>query len=314
MSLLNLPTELLCQICENLHTVRDIASFSKVSHRLHGSTEVHLYRCDACNVKSSTLLWAASHGRMQTLKKALRGMQRDEQLTGGFKIDDETTVESPTDPVNIALVYAAEKGHAAHVRLLAEHSADLNWREPERRQSSIEAACSKGHIEVVKVLLYMGAEPDEGHYKRPYPVQCAAFMGYPEIVRLLNDAGADVDTCSSRPEGGFYRPSQLAVRGGHEHTTKLLVAKDARITLRIGRMQTALEEAVIVNQSCAVKFLLALGAMIFATAPGLVRCPALEWAKRPGCGGIYELLRDQTVHVWPSGCSEEDMAAIEPMP
>ncbi|KAF3031228.1 hypothetical protein E8E12_001325 [Didymella heteroderae] len=314
MLLFGLPNELLCQICEDLRTAQDIASFNRVNRQLYRVTEEYLYRFDAREGRSSALLWAAVHGRLQTAKKALKELQRDEQLTDGSGTDANTTNATATNPIDSALVHAAEKGRTALVRLLVENGADWSWRDPERRQSAMEAACSNGHIEVVKVLLNMGAEASEGYYMRPYPIQCAAMMGYTEIVRLLIDTGASADTCSDRPEGGSFPPLQLAVRGDHEGTAKLLIAKGAKINLRIGRMHTALEEAVMGNRLWAVRLLLASGAMVFAPHSGLVRRPALKWAEKPGREEIFELIKDQTVHVWPEGFSEEDTAAKRAMP
>lgn len=132
----------------------------------------------------------------------MKEFQRSEQVEFGSGIGAETTAESLTDHIDIAMVHATEKGQAAPVRLLAGHGADLHYRDPERMKSAMEAACSKGHIMVVKILLDIGAAPDEGHCKRPYPMQWAASAGYPEIIWLLIDAGTDVDTCDGRPEGG----------------------------------------------------------------------------------------------------------------
>jgi ankyrin repeat protein len=299
MSLLDLPNELLCQICEVLDTAQDITSFSQLNHHLHRLTEDHLYRFDVQEGKSSALLWAATHGRLQTTKKALKALQKSEQPTVGSEADANTTNEPATNPVGIALINAAEKGHTSLVRLLIEHGAQLKWRDPERRQSAMEAACTKGHISIVKLLLKSGVDPSWGHYIRPYPIQCAAMMGHTDIVESLIDAGASVDTCTGRPGGGSFPPLQLAVRGDHEETAKLLITKGAKINIRIGRMHTALEEAVRSNHLWAVKMLLASGAMVFAPASELVRCPALQMARKPGREEIYKLLKDQPVYLWP---------------
>jgi hypothetical protein len=298
MSLLDLPSELLCQICEDLHTTQNIASLNRVNHQLHQLTEEHLYQFDAREKKSSALAWAADHGRLQTSKKALKALQRVGQLTTGLRANADTTDKPATDSIDIALVHAAEKGHVGVVRLLVQYGANLLWRDFERRQTAMEATCSKGHIEVVKLLLEFGADPSRGHYMRPYPIQCAAMMGHTEIVQLLINAGASADTCSGRPEGGSFPPLQLAIRGSHAETAKLLITRGAKINLRIGRMLTALEEAVRGNHLWAVKLLLASGAMVFAPASVSVRFPALEMAKRPGREEIYDLLKDQTVYVW----------------
>lgn len=300
MLLLDLPNELLCQICEVLDTAQDIKSFGQLNHHLHRLTEDHLYRFDAQEGKSSALLWAAAHGRLQTAKKALKALQSSERpTTADSEADANTTDEPANNPVGIALVNAAERGHTSLGRLLIEHGAKLSWRDPERGQSAMEAACTKGHIGIVKLLLESGANPSWGCYIRPYPIQCAAMMGHTDIVEALIEAGASADTCTGRPAGGSFPPLQLAVRGDHEETAKLLITKGAKINLRIGRMHTALEEAVRSDHLWAVKMLLASGAMVFAPASELVRCPALQMARKPGREEMYKLLKDQPVYLWP---------------
>lgn len=172
----------------------------------------------------------------------------------------------------------------------------------------MEAACAQGHIEIVKLLLESGADPSWGHDMWPYLIQCAAMKGHTDIVGLLIDAGASADTCTGKPSGCSFLPLQLAVRGDHEETAKLLITKGAKINLRIGRMHTALEEAVISDHLWAVKMLLASGAMVFAPALGWVRCPALQMARRPGREEMYKLLKEQPVYLWPrdSRCLAQD--------
>ena len=163
----------------------------------------------------------------------------------------------------------------------------------------MEAACAQGHIGIVKLLLESGADPFWGHDMWPYLIQCAAMKGHTDIVGLLIDAGASADTCTGEPSGRSFPPVQLAVRGNHEDTAKLLITKGAKINLRIGRMHTALEEAVISDHLWAVKMLLASGAMVFAPALGWVHCPALQMARRPGREEMYKLLKEQPVYIWP---------------
>jgi ankyrin repeat protein len=238
-------------------------------------------------------------GDFRQPKKALKALQRSERPTAGSETDANTTDEPVTNPVGIALVNAARKGHTSFVKLPIEYGAELDWRDPERRQSAMEAACTKGHIGIVNLSLDSGADLSCGHYIRPYPIQCAAMMGHTDIVESLIDAGASADTCTGRLDGGSFPPLQLAVRGDHEETAKLLITKVAKINLRIGRMHTALEEAVRSDHLWAVKMLLASGAMVFAPASGLVRCPALQMARRPGREEMYKLLKNQPVYLCP---------------
>lgn len=312
MLLLDLPNELLCQICESLQTVRDVASFNKVNRQTNQLARAYLYQLDAREADSSALLWAAGRGRLEIAQKALEALEpleKNEQLE-----EEQEEAEVESNPIlNAALVLAAEHGHDTLVRLFVDGGADMGWRHPDQNHDAMEVACKKGHIHIVKLLIELGDSPCGGNIFRPHPIQCAAMMGHTEIVGLLIDEGESPDKCTGRPEGGSFTPLQHAVKEDREDTAKLLIAKGAKINLRIGRGRTALEHAVITNCLWAVRLLIDAGAMVFAAQRELVRSPALEMAKRPGREEIYELLKNESVHVWPRTHTEEGQIAIQAM-
>lgn len=89
---------------------------------------------------------------------------------------------------------------------------------------NIAAAAGLGRVDRVRELL---PESDAGSRHAAFAL--AAQLGYPEIVRLLLDAGEDPNRYS--PKGMHVHATALhqAVAGGHEAVVRLLVERGARL-------------------------------------------------------------------------------------
>src|SRR5436309_2628541 len=73
----------------------------------------------------------------------------------------------------------------------------------EQLGSSLEAAASGGHDEIIKRLLAEGSDPNPKYCSQFFrPIQAAAHSGQPSTVNLLLAAGADISPASY---GGEYR-------------------------------------------------------------------------------------------------------------
>ena len=103
------------------------------------------------------------------------------------------------------LVWAARRGDVATIRGLAARGVDLNASNvtratfvfpdlDHRRWTALQHAVQKQHAEAVRALLEWGAEPDA---TPPGSMATALFIAAsnndPTMVRLLLDAGADVN-------------------------------------------------------------------------------------------------------------------------
>jgi hypothetical protein len=68
---------------------------------------------------------------------------------------------------------------------------------PEARHIALALACQHGHVEVVKLLLDAGENPDRynpvGFHAHSTPLHQAAFAGHFDVVRLLEERGACLD-------------------------------------------------------------------------------------------------------------------------
>ena len=97
------------------------------------------------------------------------------------------------DESRTPLYYASEIGLLGVARRLVTIGVDLNARSG-GYGNALCVASLKGHVEIVKLLLEKGADPNSWEYAPVIgsALYWAAFAGYDEIVRLLLDAGAKV--------------------------------------------------------------------------------------------------------------------------
>jgi ankyrin repeat protein len=97
---------------------------------------------------------------------------------------------------------------------------------PSLQTSPLVKAAELGHEAMVRVLLEAGAEVDKG---LATPLNIAAGEGHTEIVRLLIAAGADVNLTDSDD----CRPLLEAAGNGHLDIVRLLVAAGADVNIQL---------------------------------------------------------------------------------
>ncbi|MBX3722061.1 MAG: ankyrin repeat domain-containing protein [Turneriella sp.] len=92
---------------------------------------------------------------------------------------------------------AASKGNLAGVSAALSAGADIN--STDRGMTPLKWSANLGHIEVARLLLQKGADPDRG-----YPIITASAHGYLEIVKLLVSKGADIKATDENGMTAFY--------------------------------------------------------------------------------------------------------------
>ncbi len=162
-------------------------------------------------------------------------IEQEKAKRTGAPGQDEAPAREPLDAGRESGVRdAIAQGDAARVRELVSRNPgvlrDITW----RRGGLLSVAVNNGHIDIVRLLLDLGADPDERtmlqELEEPTeswggPLWCAAQGGRLEIAELLLDRGAD-------PNGNVYAsgwPLLNAYRRNDEPMKRLLTARGAKM-------------------------------------------------------------------------------------
>lgn len=127
-------------------------------------------------------------------------------------------------------------------RMLDVGGIDVNYRTSLTGATALGSACGLGHVEMARLLLARGADPNIVNSSGRTPLQMAAYDGSTAIVEMLIQAGANVDIADT--EYG-YTPLAAASRKGHADTVRVLInaGADLSIPTNTGRnpLQLALD-------------------------------------------------------------------------
>ena len=165
-----------------------------------------------------------------------------------------------------ALQAAVVQGSRAIFELLLERGAKLDL-VAGYYGSMLQAACLKGHAELVEYLLYEAKfDPNSQGGYHGNSLQAACAMGHLEIVQIL--LGADSEVCELAP-GGHYGSAIMAATcaGSPEIVESLLAYTDdakAMVNQRSLKYGTPLQQAADLNRKDIVDLLIGNGANINA--------------------------------------------------
>ncbi|KAJ7706722.1 ankyrin repeat-containing domain protein [Mycena rosella] len=181
---------------------------------------------------------------------------------------------------------ASGAGHEDIIRLLLEHSADVNV--VGGKSTALQAASGAGHEDIARLLLEYGADVN-GTGGGDTALQAASRAGHEDIVRLLLEHDADVNVT-----GGGDTALQAASRAGHEDIVRLLLEYDADVNVTSGG-DTALQAASRAGHEDIVKLLLEHDANV--NAGGGVQGSSLWAAAVYGYKEVVKLLLEQGADV-----------------
>jgi ankyrin repeat protein len=91
-------------------------------------------------------------------------------------------------------MWAASRGHFEVVKLLLEKGANVNAKQPDDGRTALIWAAETGHSEVIRLLLEKGADVNAKQMRFDFTALMEASMrGDAESVKLLLEKGADVN-------------------------------------------------------------------------------------------------------------------------
>ena len=158
-----------------------------------------------------------------------------------------------------ALQAASSRGHDQVVQMLLDKGADVNA-QGGYYGNALQAASSRGHDQVMQMLLDKGADVNAqgGYYGNA--LQAASSRGHDQVMQMLLDKGADVNA-----QGGQYGNAlQAASLGGHEQVMQMLLDKGADVNAQGGLYGNALQAASWGGHDQVMQMLLDKGADVNA--------------------------------------------------
>ncbi|KAF7354365.1 Ankyrin repeat protein [Mycena venus] len=207
------------------------------------------------------------------------------------------------------LSVASYYGHLEMVKLLIEHSADVNVqsehystagdafvskyckkviqvfidcgvdmdRQGEYYSTALEAASGQGHKEIVQLLIEHGADLN---MQGVHALEAASVRGNKEIVQLLIEHGAIVCV-----QDGHYEAAFRTVLGGYKDIFLQDIKYRADVNVQGGQYSTALQAASVGGHKEVVQLLIEHGANV-----NVQGVHALQAASTGGHKGIVQLL------------------------
>ena len=173
--------------------------------------------------------------------------------------DDYMSTMCPEEPKAVPLYYAAMLGFrdlAEH--LIAEHPKHV-IAEGGLKRTPMHVAASRGHADILSLLLDHGAKVDMRDRSGRTPLYRASEYGHLKAGQVLLDRGADIKARSHKSDF-FWTPLFHAVLNRHFEYSRMLLKRGAVIDAPDCDSETVLHTAVRWGDTQAVQFLLEHGA------------------------------------------------------
>lgn len=174
-------------------------------------------------------------------------------------IQQEVQLDTLNQDRQTALMVAVHANYAPVVVALIKAGADVALLDPKGR-TALGIAADLGMLEMVRTILSCGVKPDLAD-KPVSPLVRASRGGHLEIVRVLLKAGADPNRISA-----YGNSSALtdAIEKKHVEVVHELVAAGANVNTPVEDACNAIQYAIITDNTDLIRFLLKAGADVNA--------------------------------------------------
>lgn len=188
-----------------------------------------------------TLLASAAHEGSANVAKLLLTNGSD-PLISDHQGQTPLTLASRQGHVNVLslLLEWAKIQHPETAGQMMEHVDNEGW-------TALRSAAWGGHSEAVRLLLDAGADVDGCDSEGRTALRAAAWGGHEEIVLTLLDYGAQVDKADSKGR----TPLIAAAYMGHHEAVEILLNHNAQVDLADGDGRTALSVAALCVSAAA---------------------------------------------------------------
>ncbi|MBK8594654.1 MAG: ankyrin repeat domain-containing protein [Holophagales bacterium] len=157
------------------------------------------------------------------------------------------------------LMMACWHGEKEIVEALLAAGADVNVQAPDWRETALEKAVSRGHVEIARLLIDKGANLESRNKPGSTALALASAAGELEMVELLLSKKANPNA----EDDSSFMPLRLAVVAGSEPVARALVANGAKVdkaATKYNKGETALHMAITQGKPEMVRVLLELKA------------------------------------------------------
>ena len=186
----------------------------------------------------------------------------------GFWMQHTRAVGKALDPIKMLILELCLIPKEAHFNCCRLGYLEAAWGDFEPHRDIAELATPlyyatfTGANELVRLLQEKGADVNAKGGDYDNALQAASVGGHEAVVQLLLEKGADVNA-----EGGHYGNAlQAASRGGHEAVVQLLLEKGADVSAEGGHFGNALQAASFGGHEAVVQLLLEKGADVSAVS------------------------------------------------
>jgi ankyrin repeat protein len=131
---------------------------------------------------------------------------------------------STVDTAHGNLCAAAKENNVPMIRALVERGSDVNETQPSG--TALYQAAQRGHVDAVRVLLELDADPRIPRSTQWTPLHTASFNGHTDVLHVLLDGHLNVDDVNRQQKDG-WTAVHLASQRGHLPCIERLLAAEA---------------------------------------------------------------------------------------